>query len=276
MAPLKFEEKIKEKLEQRAIEPSMGSWEKLSGQLDQVQNQKKGNKMIWWYSLAAVFVGVLILTSLFYNPVSEDVNPQFVDRTKENTEQKDTEIVQENKEEPPQIIEKENVVIDIQKSKDEVVDVSESNTKLIKKGNEGFSKVTPDSAPSKDIDEQPKEVTEIAQTNEETVDLIEQKQKQEISINREIIDNKVADIVAKVEELQKNNTEVTDEEINALLRKAQRDITTQKILKSNTVSASALLQDVEEEIDETFKQRVFEALKAGFQKVKTAVAEREN
>lgn len=50
MAPLKFEEKMKEKLEQRAIKPSSDSWERLTTQLDSARKQKKESKknsMVW-------------------------------------------------------------------------------------------------------------------------------------------------------------------------------------------------------------------------------------
>ncbi len=275
MAPLNFEDKIKEKLEQRAIEPSEGSWEKLSGQLDQVQNQKNGNRKIWWYSLAAIFVGVLILTSVFFkNPVSKEVNTQLVDRNTEIVKQNDTEIVQKDNEDHQNIVGKEYVIADTKKNEDKLVVAAEDKTELKRKEKENSQKAKSGSLISADGIKQEKQTIEIVQNDSEIIKI--PKQEEALSINPEVINSKIADIVAHVEELQKNNAEVTDEEINELLLKAQKDITTQKILKSNTVSASALLQDVEEEIDETFKQKVFEALKAGFQKVKTAVAEREN
>ena len=97
-----------------------------------------------------------------------------------------------------------------------------------------------------------------------------------MELDKGVIDNKISDIVAQVEQLEQKNKVVTDEEIEALLLKAQHEITTQQILQSNTVNASALLLDVESELDESFKDRVFEALKTGFEKLKTTVAERDN
>ncbi len=275
MAPLKFEDKIKEKLEQRAIEPSESSWEKLSEQLDDTQDQKKGNTRIWWYSLAAVFVGILIMSSLFYkNPASKDADPQFVDRSEEKMKQNETELVQKNNIEQKRIQKIENETFENKQIKSkELVTLTNKETAK-KEKNVNLQKSKSDDSITRDAIEKKKETAKIAQNRKEAIDF--PKQEKVVSISPEVIDSKIADVVAQVEELQKNNTKVTDEEIDRLLRKAQRDITTQKILKSKTVSASALLQDVEEEIDETFKQRVFEALKTGFQKVKTAVAEREN
>ena len=39
MAPIKFEEKIKDKLEQRHLKPSADAWDRLSEKLDAVKNR---------------------------------------------------------------------------------------------------------------------------------------------------------------------------------------------------------------------------------------------
>ena len=43
MAPIKFEEQLKEKLEQRTIQPSQDAWNKLNDRLDNVE-EKQNNK----------------------------------------------------------------------------------------------------------------------------------------------------------------------------------------------------------------------------------------
>ena len=53
MAPIKFEEDIRDKLAERRIEPSLGSWDKLSAQLDQ---DSKGRPKFWWLAVAASFL----------------------------------------------------------------------------------------------------------------------------------------------------------------------------------------------------------------------------
>ncbi|MBQ0735037.1 hypothetical protein [Aquimarina celericrescens] len=272
MAPLKFEDKIKEKLEQRAIHPSEGSWEKLSSQLEDTEGHKEGNKKIWWYSIAAVFVGVLILTSVFSDrPASNKMYPQIVDRSKEEVKQNDIEIVQKNDKQQKSSEEKINRTINNEKNGDRVVINSKEEEKILSQKD----KINLQKFIAKDTNVNEKNaITDVFQNDQ--VDSNSLTREDILPISSEVIKDKVEGVVAQIEELQKNNTQVTDEEIDNLLREAQRDITTQEIIKYNTVSASALLQDVEEEIDETFKQRVFEALKSGFQKVKTAVAEREN
>lgn len=44
----------------------------------------------------------------------------------------------------------------------------------------------------------------------------------------------------------------------------------------NTISAEALLYEVEEELDPSFRDRIFEALKDGFMKAREAIVSRNN
>lgn len=275
MAPLKFEEKMKDKLEQRAIQPSSDSWELLTAQLDSVKKQKKESKKIQWYGIAAIFVGILILTSILLNqnPVSEQNNTQFVDNSNEIIKKENIEVV-ENRDAQQKNIEKNNSKIVEEKStpdKIETLPLKKENKKIKKKNIPSEIIIPGDKAAKKILGDKEYD-TELAE-NRKNTNTIKNKV---LPVDSLIIEDKVAGVVAQIQELQKNNVQVTDDEINALLLEAQREISTVKILKSSTVSASNLLQDVEAELDETFKQRVFEALKTGFQKVKTAVVERDN
>ena len=81
-------------------------------------------------------------------------------------------------------------------------------------------------------------------------------------------------MVASVKKLQENNTKVTAAEVEALLNNARRDIQTQRVLNSPKVDAAALLQDVEWEVEKSFRDKVFDALGEGFNKIRTAVSER--
>ena len=44
----------------------------------------------------------------------------------------------------------------------------------------------------------------------------------------------------------------------------------------NTVDAVALLNEVEVELDQSFRDQIFDRLKTGFMKVRTALADRNN
>ena len=60
MAPIKFEDNIKEKLEQRRLQPSDAAWGKLAQKLDANGFKRKGFG-IWWFGVAASLIGVLLI-----------------------------------------------------------------------------------------------------------------------------------------------------------------------------------------------------------------------
>ena len=74
-----------------------------------------------------------------------------------------------------------------------------------------------------------------------------------------------------------NNT-VSNSQIDSLLKAASRDLFKDKNLKNNArvVNAKTLLQDVEEDLGQSFRTRIFESLKGNYKRVKTAVAQRNN
>jgi hypothetical protein len=97
-----------------------------------------------------------------------------------------------------------------------------------------------------------------------------------LKVSDEIINSKVADIVAQIDVLEQYSA-VTDAEVDSLLKRAQDEILRDKIFnKDKTVDALALLTEVEEELDQSFRDQIFNSLKAGFIKVRTAVADRNN
>jgi hypothetical protein len=99
-----------------------------------------------------------------------------------------------------------------------------------------------------------------------------------IELSQSFEDKKVTEVVAAIAEIQNKNNEVTEQEIDLLLKEAQRDILLNDIYNEQTkkVDASALLAQVEGELNQSFRDKVFEALKSSFITVKTAVADRKN
>ncbi|MFN7098780.1 MAG: hypothetical protein ACK4M4_00220 [Flavobacterium sp.] len=79
MEPNNFEKQIKERLDAREIQPSEMAWSKLDAMLIAAgpslgEQSKPKNKFPWMY-LAASFVGVLLLSTLFFNNDNNDVIP---------------------------------------------------------------------------------------------------------------------------------------------------------------------------------------------------------
>ena len=64
MAPVKFEENIREKLEQRELKPSASAWERIEQRLDTSAKRKTKKGYAVWL-VAAGFIGILILAGKF-------------------------------------------------------------------------------------------------------------------------------------------------------------------------------------------------------------------
>ena len=76
---------------------------------------------------------------------------------------------------------------------------------------------------------------------------------------------------------QEGGAVVTDAEIDSLLREAQERIAALAYrMPRDSVDARSLLSAAESELDQTFREELFEKLKDGFRKVRTAVADRNN
>ncbi|MBD11037.1 MAG: hypothetical protein CMC68_09920 [Flavobacteriaceae bacterium] len=79
-----------------------------------------------------------------------------------------------------------------------------------------------------------------------------------------------------IKDLNTEKTTVTDREVDSLLKVANKELFKDKLQKeaSRTVDAKSLLEDVEDEMGQSFRTKVYEVLKDGYQTVKTAVAQR--
>ncbi|MBT8311926.1 MAG: hypothetical protein HKP23_03715, partial [Flavobacteriaceae bacterium] len=91
------------------------------------------------------------------------------------------------------------------------------------------------------------------------------------------IQEKITEVVAEVRLLELNNEALTEAEVDSLLRKAQNELLKERLFKTdNTVDAVALLNEVETELDQSSRDQIFDRLKTGFMKVRTALADRNN
>ncbi len=238
MAPSNWDNHIKESLEKRQLQPSQDAWSKLQSRLES-EEKRKSNKTFWWLGLAASIVGIVFISTLFFNKNEQPTNnivvtPKTVIEAENNTKQPDIineqpiEIVEQIKEQP-----KQNQPIHSDKIQDKQQLVETTNIEL----------------------EKPKE--DIINTFE---------------------DEKLKEVVAKIQDLKNANDVVTEDEIDALLKDAEKAIFKEKIKNTNTQTfdADALLQDVEADLQQSFRAKVFEALKSSYETVKTAVAERNN
>ncbi|MEN3324627.1 hypothetical protein VP395_12875 [Mariniflexile soesokkakense] len=240
MEPNRFENNIKEKFEIRRLQPSNDAWAKLSERLEQ-KEEKQSNKAYWWLGMAASVVGVLFVAFQFFN--SQEVKPIIVDAPTIIQQKENTEVAVEGVEKPNEVLKEETSIKPIEKQ------AIKDNAVAVDKG-----KVIPKET-SKTV--KPTTVMQEKLTFEE---------------------QKIQDVVAKVHELKDQNKEVTDAVIDALLLEAQKEIRFKKPYNSSTsiVDANMLLQEVETDLDQSFRSKVFDAIKASYNSVKTAVAQRNN
>ena len=258
MEPYKVEQDMKEKLEKRKIQPSESSWNKLANRLE-LQEKKKGNKYFWWIGIAASVVGIIWSISLFLNNDTEKIKPIIV--------------------ETPTIIEKES---NIKVVEGEIILVEEDVNKIKENKIEAISrnqiKQVVKTETQREVvlvknskEEQDKIANNENQINKKSIDLNKVKL-QELTFEEQ----KKNDMVSQKIDLNKSNINITDAEIDALLTKAQEQLASNKIYNENTktVDANILLQDVEEAIDKSFRDKVLEALIINYENLKTAVSQR--
>lgn len=232
MEPEKFENNVKKVLGEREIQPSANSWEKLEGRLE--QNKKKRPYLLWMTSAAAIAAIFFVLGTYFNAPIASE-KPQLVEQTPE---------------EP---------VLDEKTSEPEVIQLAASEEKeQLKEKKKPFA----ERGVKRDIFEAPvsRPSAEIAEVSEEASEA-------------------PAAVIEKfpglVEEIQTELTaqeipqEVSEHEIEALLLLATAELEADPVY---SVNPDELLDQVEYELDQSFRQKVFEVVKEGLLKAKTAVA----
>lgn len=260
MAPDNFDNNIKNKLENRTIIPSDKAWSKLSEQLDTL-DRKKSNNMVWWLGIAASIVGVLFFILGNNENSLENTTPIVVDTEHE------TKI--ENSDEELPIIKNNDVLLDIEKSQP-----------LVSTKNQATPKI-------KESKNQPQQNTIIAEnktanTNEVVAEVAQEpKLESEQSIQMEpndmsFEDQKIQEVVAQIQNLERQDKDISEEEIDQLLQQAESQIDKKQLYNQSTktVDANSLLQDVEMELEQSFRDKVLEALKSGYETVKVAVIQR--
>ena len=240
----KFEKQLKEHLKDREIKPSEEAWERISQQLE-VSNTPK-SKNFKWYGIAAGFIGLIFISVWYFTMrgLSADNDTQITNVKKDTIlSNKTPEIICKSKVEEDRFIGDGKV-----QGEKSIQSKNKRNTDTPKK----------DALVSSKAEERKVEKTPAP-----------------LNPSKEFIDIKIAEIVAQVALLESENSTVTDAEIDSLLRGAQRQLLEDKIFRNDrSVDAMALLADVEDELDTSFRDQIFDALKDVFLKVRTAVADR--
>ncbi|WP_138432996.1 hypothetical protein [Winogradskyella algicola] len=256
MAPIKFEEQLKDKLEERSLQPSAESWTKLSERLD-AEEKKSRFPWFWWMGIAAAVIITLTV-------VMQTLGPK-------NTEQSLPKVVEQDVKDNSNNTEKSNTIeiksIELASDNNEVEVGSEgqdkkSKTEIINYKPTTKSKVDTQLAVEQKIEENSSK--DIVNLKNEQKTIIE-----EARIDKDAVANAIKDINTK-------NSNATDREVDSLLKVASKELFKDKLQKeaNKTVDAKTLLEDVEDEMGQSFRSKVYEVLKDGYKTVKTAVAQR--
>ena len=237
MEPEKFENKIKALLEEREIKPSSEGWSRLEQRLEK---KKKVTKpyLLWIGSAAAVAIIFFTLGTYFNAPIASE-EPQVVEQAIEEP------VLEEKIPEP------------------EVIQLATSEGEGEVESSETGKKSSGRTPSKKAIFETP-----IRNASEEN-NLVASEISSEAT---EVVKPKSESLLAEHKpELSQPNIplKVSDIEVEALLLLASAEL---KSDPAFTVDSRDLLHQVEYELDQSFRQKVFEVVKEGLSKAKTAVA----
>ena len=239
MEPNNFEKDFREKLNQRTIEPSDKAWDRLDAMLSvaEVKKPKKKNK---WLYIAASIVGFLLVGTFFFN------QKKSVAETPENTV-----VVKENIQKKSVVkpslnaidsIEKEIAVSEKEPIKNTGNSIKEEEKKLIQKSNKT----------TKNENNQIAESSVIIKKNQETE-----------STNNQI----------SIPETPKNET--ADQLLNTAEKTGIAENSTKSKSKAKIkINANDLLNQVDGELELSFREKVIAKVNKNYQTVKVAVANR--
>jgi hypothetical protein len=275
MAPIKFEENIKEKLEKRTIEPSADAWSTLSVNL-KINDKKNTQGVLFYIGIAASVIGVLFVTTIMFNALENELlQPTIVD-----TNTKASQIKLEEKR-SNEVVEK-NVIVPISEENNNKELINKAKASI--KNEPKLATISNQSSSNQGGNEAEKLLKNdliIADTMSQnavsaTTVALEKEQSLTSALTYEQL--KTIELITQIKKLETENGTVTDAEIDALLKQAEREILREHIFNETAriVDADALLQDVEDDLEQSFRTKVFEGLKSSYKTVLTAVTERNN
>ena len=281
MALTKFEENIKKKFEKRTLQPSANAWAKLSNDLDSCDSKRK-RSFNFYMGIAASVIGLLLVTVTVFNSFENQIgSPTLV-----NTEPS----VKEGQMKTGDVVNNENAQIGVvvgvseeNKQENNIVDKSKVNPSSLKNDtklvvtSKGINTILPANQTTRLIHNNFYNENE-SKTLGVRINSATENEKDSMPTTLTFEDSKALEVVNQIKKLKIENGTVSDAEIENLLKQAHKDIVRAQLYNkaTRTVDADALLQDVEDDLEQSFRDKVFDGLKSGFRTIKTAVAERNN
>lgn len=252
-----FDKKIREQLERRKINPSANAWDKLDAQLD--ARETKSTRKYWWVGIAASFLAGILLTSLVFNDSKIEVTPQVVS---DNSSEEMKDIEQNS-------VEKSNTII---KNKEEIESIQLTETKVQPKDNP----ITLQQEKEKEIFIAENVKTSPVKVSKNNKELLQPEKERLVSKGFQLTEDieKTVPLEVGQKQLATGETQVLDEEVEQLLQRAQEKAKLRNFENPyNLVNAEDLLENIEVEDKQSFKEKVWIALENGFHQVKSTVIE---
>ncbi|MCF4102016.1 hypothetical protein L1I30_10085 [Gillisia sp. M10.2A] len=245
----KFENAVKQQLQDRELTPSANSWNKLQGMLETEEKKKQPKQRIWWLGIAATILAGIVVFSFFFNKV--EPTPQVVETPVETVPETPVKKVSAN----TLLVSKEEIAV-VEEAK-----VSKANS--IKKKNEAKTPIT-EREPLLALVESGTHLKEAKPYHQNTDSILQNSlEKADHGLTENVIET--------------NNTgDISDEELDMLLAQATSKIKQEQNFKHllSKVNANSLLENAEMEMDDSFRAKVFEVLKEQYLAAKTAVTTR--
>lgn len=234
MEPNNFEKDFREKLNQRTIEPGDKAWDRLDAMLSVAENKKPKKNKKKWLYIAASIVGFLLVGTFFFNQKKTVIETPVNKIVIEDAVRKDSVV---------------NPVLNIIDSVETEVEISEKEAnekseKIVKQDNNQNS--------GKPIKNEQNQIAEssIIKNNQE----------------KQTINNQTA-----IVEAPKNAN------VDQLLNAAEKTVVAENSVKPKAkikVNANDLLNQVDGELELSFREKVITKVNKNYQTVKVALANR--
>lgn len=254
-----FEKDFRDKLKSRELEPAPDSWNRLRVQLDG-QSTKRSPKIYWWMGVAAVVTIALVTSNLLLTD-SEGSSVVF--------EEAPIEEIEPNQREPESRTKLEDSQI--------AFPSTEINSPVVSSSKEPEQPIGRKVLPVV-VDKRDKTEFELAQTPQSggrnDLEPLGSNDRDSIKGKDPLLLEKVDELIAEVQQLEQETGQVSDAEIEALLLLALQDLEERDLNRTEVVDAEDLLREVENELEDSFRKRVFQLVKQGFEATRTVVVNR--
>jgi hypothetical protein len=243
MAPVDFEKELQDRLRSREVQPRTDSWHRIEARLEAETPARKAGTGRWKYFVAASVV--FLLGYFFLQESAVDVPGGVVVESPEP-------IAPEIRSIPEPL-------------RDSGIPASDSQEAVVV--TEKFEPVSQDGKTRND-----QAVREVENRNLVRPDLADRS----LAVLTPEVQDDLEISVGPGVAVDTNRAEgLEDAEVDALLSEALQVVENKGIPRDTTsLNPSALLGEVESELDQTFREQILKKLKTGFSKVRTAVADR--